>query len=410
MRGRNGGSSKPQWLWIKHRDAEARDDVDIVADVTTSVATGRTMEEIAAGKKRPAKVRNARTVTRRASTTARHKPAAATHSRALGRLEPMYASIGTSVPEGEGWTFEPKYDGIRVLAFITRDAVRLITRNGNDKTKQFPEIANALRALGKKAERELVLDGEIIAVVRGEVARFQALQDRMHVKDAGTIEEFAKTQPAAIALFDILVDGDVVIIKEPWSTRRKHLERLLRRRTNQRLRLSDSVPADGQEMLERVRRAGWEGVIAKRTDARYEPGVRTKAWLKLKVEHRQEFVVGGWTEPRNTREHIGAILLGYFDDGRFVYVGHTGGGFSRAGLKDMHRRLARLERKSSPFEQPPRTNERAHWTRPEIVVEVKFNEWTADGKLRQPVFLGVRDDKEAREVGREAESVQRAER
>jgi bifunctional non-homologous end joining protein LigD len=322
----------------------------------------------------------------------------------------MYASIGTSVPEGEGWTFEPKYDGIRVLAFITRDAVRLITRNGNDKTKQFPEIANALRALGKKAERELVVDGEIIAVVRGEVARFQALQDRMHVKDAGTIEEFAKTQPAAIALFDILVDGDDVVIKEPWSTRRKHLERLLRRRTNQRLRLSDSVPGDGQEMLERVRRDGWEGVIAKRTDARYEPGVRTKAWLKLKVEHRQEFVVGGWTEPRNTREHIGAILLGYFDGGRFIYVGHTGGGFTRAGLKDMHRRIARLERKSSPFEHPPRTNERAHWARPEVVVEVKFNEWTADGKLRQPIFLGVRDDKDAREVGREAESVQRAQR
>ena len=410
MRGRNGGSSKPQWLWIKHRDAEARDDVDIVADVTTSVATGRTMEEIAAGKRRPATRRNTRTVTRRASTTARQKPAAATRSRALGRLEPMYASIGTSIPEGEGWTFEPKYDGIRVLAFITRDAVRLITRNGNDKTKQFPEIANALRALGKKAERELVVDGEIIAVVRGEVARFQALQDRMHVKDAGTIEEFAKTQPAAIALFDILVDGDDVVIKEPWSTRRKHLERLLRRRTNQRLRLSDSVPGDGQEMLERVRRDGWEGVIAKRTDARYEPGVRTKAWLKLKVEHRQEFVVGGWTEPRNTREHIGAILLGYFDGGRFIYVGHTGGGFTRAGLKDMHRRLARLERKSSPFEHPPRTNERAHWARPEVVVEVKFNEWTADGKLRQPIFLGVRDDKDPREVGREAESVQRAQR
>jgi bifunctional non-homologous end joining protein LigD len=410
MRGRNGGSSKPQWLFIKHRDEEARDDIDIVAETTTSVATGRTMEEIAAGKKRPAKAGKTPTVTRRAPATARQKASAIALSRALGRLEPMYASIGTSVPEGEGWTFEPKYDGIRVLAFVTRDAVRLVTRNGNDKTRQFPEIANALRTLGKKAERELVVDGEIIAVVDGEVARFQALQDRMHVKDALAIEDFASKQPAAIVLFDILVDGADVVIKEPWSTRRKHLERLLRRRTNQRLRLSDSIPGDGAEMLERVRRDGWEGVIAKRTDARYEPGVRSKAWLKLKVEHRQEFVVGGWTEPRNTREHIGAILLGYFDGDRFIYVGHTGGGFTRAGLKDMHRRLAPLERKSPPFEYPPRTNERAHWTRPEVVVEVKFNEWTADGKLRQPIFLGVRDDKDAREVGREAESVQRKKR
>jgi bifunctional non-homologous end joining protein LigD len=407
MRGRNGGSSKPQWLLIKHRDEEARDDIDIVAETSTSVATGRTMEEIAAGKKRREKPTKKSGATKRARTPARPAPARAASRLSVGRLEPMYATIGTSVPAGEGWTFEPKYDGIRVLALVTKDAVRLVTRNGNDKTKQFPELANALQTLGRKAERELVLDGEIIAVVDGEVARFQALQDRMHVKDAGTIGDFASTQPAAIALFDILVDGPDILLKEPWSTRRKHLERVLRRRTNDRLRLSESVPGDGDEMLERVRRDGWEGVIAKRTDSLYEPGVRSKAWLKLKIEHRQELVVGGWTEPRNTREHIGAILLGYFDGDRFIYVGHTGGGFTRAGLKDMYRRLARLERKTSPFEHPPRTNERAHWTRPEVVVEVKFNEWTADGKLRQPIFLGVRDDKAARDVGLEPESVQR---
>lgn len=410
MRGRDTGSSKPQWLLIKHRDDEARDDVDIVAETTTSVATGRTMEEIAAGKKRPAKGKKSPTATRRAPPSTRKASVRAAVSPAAGRFEPMYASIGTSVPDGDGWTFEPKYDGIRVLAFVTRDAVRLVTRNGNDKTKQFPEIAEALRTLGRKAERDLVVDGEIIAVVDGEVARFQALQDRMHVKDTLAIEHFAENQPAAIVLFDILVDGPDILVKEPWTTRRKHLERALRRRTSHRLRLSESIPADGNEMLARVRRDGWEGVIAKRTSSRYEPGVRSKAWLKLKVEHRQEFVIGGWTEPRNTREHIGAVLLGYFDRDRFIYVGHTGGGFTRAGLKDMYRRLARLERKTSPFETPPRTNERAHWTRPEVVVEVKFNEWTADGKLRQPIFLGVRDDKPARDVGREPESVQQRKR
>jgi bifunctional non-homologous end joining protein LigD len=410
MRGRDGGSTKPQWLLIKHRDEEARDDLDIVAETTTSVATGRTMEEIAAGKKRPSTPRKPTTVTGRALRTTRQASGSPTRPRAIGRLEPMYASIGTSIPEGEGWTFEPKYDGIRVLAYVARDAVRLVTRNGNDKTKQFPEIANALHTLGKKAERELVVDGEIIAVVDGEVARFPALQDRMHVKDSGPIPGVATHHPAAIVLFDILVDGPDILVKEVWTTRRKHLERLLRRRTSEMLRLSESIPGDGEEMLARVRRDGWEGVIAKRTGSIYEPGVRSKAWLKLKIEHRQEFVVGGWTEPRNTREHIGAILLGYFEGNRFVYVGHTGGGFTRAGLEDMYRRLARLERKTSPFEHPPRTNERAHWTRPEVVVEVKFNEWTADGKLRQPIFLGVRDDKAARDVGREAESVQKRKR
>jgi bifunctional non-homologous end joining protein LigD len=406
MRGRQGRSSKPQWLLIKHRDAEALDDADIVAEVTTSVATGRTMEEIAAGKKRPSKATKTPTVTKRASRGTRQPARAPAPSRRVGRLEPMYASIGTSVPDGEGWTFEPKYDGIRVLAFVTKDTVRLVTRNGNDKTKQFPEIADALHALGKKADRELVVDGEIIAVIDGKVARFQALQDRMHVKDATAIEDFAGRQPAAIVLFDILVDGADILLNEPLSARRKRLEQLLRRRTNHRLRISESIPGDGEEMLARARRDGWEGVIAKRTDSRYAPGVRSKAWLKLKIEHRQEFVVGGWTEPRNTREHIGALLLGYFDGDRLIYVGHTGGGFTREGLKEMHRHLSRLERKTPPFADPPRTNERAHWTRPEVVVEVKFNEWTADGKLRQPIFLGARDDKPARDVGREADSVQ----
>ena len=142
-------------------------------------------------------------------------------------------------------------------------------------------------------------------------------------------------------------------------------------------------------------------------DEPYVPGVRSKNWLKLKIEHRQEFVIGGWTEPRKTREHIGALLLGHYDrEGNFVYVGHTGGGFTAAGLRDMHRALAPLERATSPFSEKVKTNEKAHWVTPKVVVEVKFGEWTADGKLRQPIFLGTRDDKPAREVTREAESVQ----
>jgi bifunctional non-homologous end joining protein LigD len=162
-------------------------------------------------------------------------------------------------------------------------------------------------------------------------------------------------------------------------------------------------------MLERARDGGWEGVIAKRMDAPYEPGTRSRSWLKLKLESRQEFVVGGYTEPRNTREHIGALLLGYFDRGRFIYVGHTGGGFTRAGLQQMYRRLRPLERKTSPFEETPKTNEKPHWVEPEVVVEVKFNEWTADGKLRQPIYLGTRDDKHAADVGLEPASMQERE-
>ena len=149
--------------------------------------------------------------------------------------------------------------------------------------------------------------------------------------------------------------------------------------------------------------------MAKRADARYESGRRSKAWLKLKLEHRQEFVIGGFTEPRRTRPHLGALLLGYYDAaGRFVYAGHTGGGFTHAGLAAMRRRLEGIERATSPFVEPPRTNEAAHWVEPEVVVEVRFNEWTADGRLRQPIYLGTRDDKDARDVTREPESVQSA--
>ena len=162
-------------------------------------------------------------------------------------------------------------------------------------------------------------------------------------------------------------------------------------------------------MLDRARAAGWEGIIAKRTAALYQPGTRSRDWLKLKIEFRQEFVVGGYTEPRNTRQHIGALLLGYYDHGRLIYAGNMGGGFDNAGLAEMHEMLAPLERKSSPFEETPRPREPVHWVTPRVVVEVKFNEWTSDGKLRQPIYVGTRDDKNPRTVKRERTSVQEKE-
>jgi bifunctional non-homologous end joining protein LigD len=318
----------------------------------------------------------------------------------------MYASIGSEIP-GEGWTFEPKYDGIRVLAYATDTDVRLVTRNGKDKAKQFPEIVAALKKLAAQAKRSFVLDGEIVALIDGEPARFQELQSRMHVKESHMIERHTSSTPAALILFDILMDGDEILLNEPWSVRRGHLVKRIGKRVTKQLRVTESIEDDGKKMLEKARRQGWEGVIAKRIDSRYEPGTRSRNWLKLKIEFRQEFVVGGYTEPRNSREHIGALLLGYFDGDRFIYVGHTGGGFTRQGLEEMYRKLKPLERKTSPFEETPKTNEKAHWVEPKVVVEVKFSEWTADRRLRQPIFLGVRDDKDAPEVGLEATSVQR---
>jgi bifunctional non-homologous end joining protein LigD len=324
----------------------------------------------------------------------------------MTELTPMLASIGSALPAGGSWVFEPKYDGIRILAFAAGSRVRLVSRNGLEKTRQFPEVAEALAEMSRRAKRPFIVDGEIV-VMRGDTpARFQELQSRMHVTDQGAIESHRLDTPAALIVFDILLDGKTSLVTEPWRVRRKHLAALLQPpgRSNA-LRLSD-VDEDGETMLAAARRNGWEGVIAKRADSLYEAGRRSRSWLKLKIEKRQEFVVGGWTEPRNSREHIGAILLGYYDsDGRLIYAGHTGTGFSAVSLRDMYSRLRRIERQTSPFSTTPRTNERAHWTRPAVVVEIRFNEWTSEGKLRQPVFVGVRDDKSPRDVVREPDSV-----
>ena len=412
-------SSKPQWLLIKHRDEYATTD-DVVADNMTSVDSGRTMDEIAGGKSRvwhsnrepKANAFSNPSVTR--SVAARSAAKASKTTKAAPKklpksLEPMYASIGSEIP-GDGWTFEPKYDGVRVIAYATSSEVKLITRNGKDKAKQFPEIVAGLKKLSSQVRRPLVLDGEVVALIDGEPARFQELQSRMHVKDTQIIERHTSATPAALILFDILMDGSEVLVHEPWWERRERLVKRVGKHVTPQLRVTDSVEGNGKKMLEQARKQGWEGVIAKRVDSAYEPGNRSKHWLKLKIEFRQEFVVGGYTEPRNTREHIGAILLGYFDKERFIYAGHTGGGFTRQGLEDMYRRLKPLERKVSPFAETPKTNEKAHWVEPKVVVEVKFSEWTADRRLRQPIFLGVRDDKEASEVGVEKQSVQKSAR
>lgn len=407
---RDGDSGKPQWLFIKHRDEYASTD-DIVADNMTSVETGRTMDEIASGKSRVWQSNRPEKVTKTSSTRKLSAPRATrSRSDAISQIaksiEPMYASVGTTVP-GEGWTFEPKYDGVRVLAFATPGDVRLITRNGKDKAEQFPEIVDALSALASKKKKAFVLDGEIVALIGGEAGRFQELQSRMHVRESHMIARHRSSSPAALILFDIIAADDDVLLREPWTKRRARLLREIGKSTSDQIRITESIEGDGEKMLALARKQGWEGIIAKRVDSTYEPGHRSRSWLKLKIEFRQEFVVGGFTEPRNSRQHIGALLLGYYDRDRFIYVGHTGGGFTGAGLAEMYRKLAPLEQTRSPFEEVPKTNERAHWVKPKIVVEVKFSEWTSDGKLRQPIYLGTRDDKTASEVGRESSSMQK---
>ena len=328
----------------------------------------------------------------------------------------MYATLGHALPAGEGWTYEPKYDGMRVIAEASARSARIITRNGKDKSTQFPEVILALRTLAERAGRTVVLDGEVVARAKrkrrgvdAEASEFQQLQGRMHLRDHEEILRLALEAPTSLVVFDMLRDGRAALAARPWTERRERLEALFEEAGDAEptLRLSDTSPR-GATMLTKARRAGWEGIIAKRTGARYQPGARSGDWLKLKLLFRAEFVVGGFTEPRKARPHFGALLLGAYDrEGTLVYVGHTGGGFTHEGLAEMHARLEKLERKACPFAVAPRTNERAHWVTPKVVVEVKFAEWTSDRLLRQPIFLGTRDDKAAKDVTIEGVSLQR---
>ncbi|MQA90555.1 MAG: DNA ligase D [Gemmatimonas sp.] len=399
------GGPRSKWLLIKHRDEHADGRVNLVTRETTSVETGRTMDEIAEGKGGERVWHSNRS--KGGKSDGRQKKVS---SADVAGLRPMLAKSGGQVPKpSKGWTFEPKYDGIRVLAFATGTGAALVTRNGHDKAKQFPEIVTALQELVAEVGAPVVLDGEIVAVVKGKVARFENLQARMHVQDAERVRVLAKETAAALAVFDVLLEGDEVFAPVPWTERREALEGVMEGRESEYLLLAPTTE-DQAKLTRKAKREGWEGLIAKRKDATYRPGLRTGDWLKVKLENRQEFIVGGWTEPRKSRPFLGAILLGYYDgDGKLEYAGHTGTGFSNDQLEEMYKRLRPLERKTPPFTAKPRTNERAHWTRPSVVVEVKFNEWTRDGKLRQPAFVGFREDKEAKEVVREPAAGETAE-
>lgn len=321
----------------------------------------------------------------------------------------MLATLADAPLRHKGLVYEPKYDGIRAIVELTpgglQPAARLYSRNGNEKTSQFPAIVAALEKAAQQLKAPAILDGEIVALdERGRPAGFQRLQGRIHVTGARDAERLDRAQPAALILFDFLRDGSEDLCRLPLVERRSRLERLgkqIRLKPDSTIRISEQVAEDGLAMQARAVEEGWEGLIVKEAASTYQAGRRSPAWRKLKIVHEQEFVVAGWTEPRQTRSYFGALLLGVYQGNRLVYVGHTGTGFDQKELERVWKLLKARETKTSPFEERIKTNEPAHWVRPDLVAEVKFSEWTADNKLRHPVYLGLRDDKRARDVARE---------
>jgi bifunctional non-homologous end joining protein LigD len=341
----------------------------------------------------------------------------------------MLASLVDAPLQDPHLVYEPKYDGIRAIAEVegrmspsapkTRAAasrargaasskavgprVRLWSRLGNEKTHQFPEIASALAKWAAKRTRPVVLDGEIVALDgQGQPTGFQQLQGRIHLADEPT----SKVATAFIA-FDILRDGAHDLRGRPLLERRAALEKVFGQTKSPLLRISAMVRGDGRDLYQQALDQGWEGLIAKDAASLYKSGKRTPDWRKLKIVHEQEFVIGGWTEPRESRAYFGALLLGVYADAAstsLTYTGHIGTGFNEAELARVMRRLARIETTTCPFEPRPKTNERPHWVQPELVAQIKFTEWTTDGKLRHPVYLGLRDDKKPRDVRREPQT------
>jgi bifunctional non-homologous end joining protein LigD len=318
----------------------------------------------------------------------------------------MLATLADAPLTSPGFLYEPKYDGIRTIAEIETDRggtrVRLWSRLGNEKTSQFPSIVRALQALG--ASRPLIIDGEIVALDdRGRPAGFQRLQSRIHLTDIHDVERTERAQPVAFIAFDLLREGERDLRGLTLTERRQRLEAALADRTSHILRLSEQAAGDGRALHARAMAEGWEGLIAKDARSVYQSGRRSPAWRKIKLHKEQEFVVGGWTEPRQTRQYFGALLLGVHDsDGRLLYVGHTGTGFDQPELQRVWTLLKAREIDRSPFSTPIRSNESPHWVRPDLVAQVRFTEWTDDNKLRHPVYRGLRDDKEARTVIKEA--------
>jgi bifunctional non-homologous end joining protein LigD len=296
----------------------------------------------------------------------------------------MLATLTENYFSDPDWVFEPKLDGVRSLAFKRGDDVRLMSRNQLSLNERYPEVVQAVSRL--PVERA-ILDGEV-AVVSGGVSRFQSLQRHL-LEGGGALAYFVFDAPH--------LDGyDVTAL--PLIERKALLARRLEPKAP--IELVSYSEGSGEELLEEACRKGWEGLIAKRAGAPYVEG-RSKEWLKFKCSKEQEFVIGGFTDPQGSRVGFGALLVGYYHGPRLMYAGKVGTGYNTRLLEDLTGRLLKLEQPESPFDGKPPVRLRVRWVKPRLVGQIAFSEWTRDGRLRHPRFLGLREDKDPGEVVRE---------
>jgi bifunctional non-homologous end joining protein LigD len=300
------------------------------------------------------------------------------------RLQPMLATLTDAPFDDPDWVFEDKYDGFRMVSEIRGGKVALFSRNGKIISHSYVEVAQALEGVRGDA----VIDGELVALGKDGISHFQLLQNALRHE--------AKL---LYCVFDLMFADGQDLRKLPLLERKKRLKAVLPR--HRLIAFSRHRKADGKKFFTKAEKKGLEGIMAKRADSPYASGRRSADWLKVKTAQRQEVVIAGFTAPRRTRPFFGALVLAVREDNAWRYIGHAGSGFSHQVLEQLHGKLTKLKTAKSPFPAKVKDEQVTTWVRPSLVAEVKFAEWTSKGELRQPVYLGLRSDKNAKDVVRE---------
>ena len=407
-------ADKPQWLLLKA--TESLPQMSKKLD-DQSVKTGRTMQQIAderdaewqsnrgeAAEERARRSKTARKATPRPTRARERSALSLPPGLPAGKarfIPPMKPKLLEQAPTAGDWMYELKFDGFRIVAVKNGDTVNLVSRNGNELAAKFPEVADAVRALPVK---DCVIDGEVVALDEQGRSSFQLLQ---------ALELEGSKSPTYYYVFDLLQAEGQALTGQPLEFRKEMLQRVCDGAA-ETIRYSGEVGSDPAPLLKEVKKHGLEGLIGKLRNSVYEPAKRSGLWIKLKVLNEQEFVIGGYTPPGGSRKHFGALLVGYYEGKKLLFAGKVGTGFNAKLLAALHKRFKAEERDDCPFADLPSKQggqwvqgitpammRRCHWIDPVFVCQLKFAEWTRDAKLRQPVFLGMREDKDARQVTRE---------